>query len=347
MTASRNSFTFKEGLTMMAAKAVGIDPDLAVAAGEGAKATINAIRNAAKARTPKDRANYIRDAQRELKSISPAKHPKLVNAIQVRLLAVQGRGGDTEIAHVTPGEMVIPRALQTPAVMQALALEAARKGINPTAFRVGSPKASINPRTGAEEFFLEKIGEWFRSLNAKPQLEHDGSEVQSDSREPPYLAVDANLPSFGKDMPPIEIARSIQTWGRIDPTNTQDRASFARGFLENTGLSDDALHALRQGVIPGAEGVAKSAVEIGASGAQHQYDSTGEVDRTFFFPGVDGKVYRKSPEVRESSPLGNAVRFFDNQLSSLDDPGGKLKEIKPKGPRPYTPRPIFSNRILP
>jgi hypothetical protein len=32
-TQRRNSYTFKEGLTMMAAKAIGIDPDLAVDAG--------------------------------------------------------------------------------------------------------------------------------------------------------------------------------------------------------------------------------------------------------------------------------------------------------------------------
>ena len=61
----RNSYTFKEGLTLMAAKAVGIDPDLAVNAGDEARAAINAIRHAAKAKNAKDKAALIREAQKE------------------------------------------------------------------------------------------------------------------------------------------------------------------------------------------------------------------------------------------------------------------------------------------
>jgi hypothetical protein len=86
----RNGYSFKEGLTMMAAKAVGIDPYLAAEAGENAKAALNAIRNAAKTKNTKDRAGYIREVQSELRSISPGKHGKLVNAIQAKLLALQG-----------------------------------------------------------------------------------------------------------------------------------------------------------------------------------------------------------------------------------------------------------------
>jgi hypothetical protein len=55
MRPTRNSYTFKEGLTMMAAKAVGIDPELAVNAGENARATINALRHAAKAKKKRQR----------------------------------------------------------------------------------------------------------------------------------------------------------------------------------------------------------------------------------------------------------------------------------------------------
>jgi hypothetical protein len=64
----RNSYTFKESLTMMAVKALGIDPDLAAEAGDGARAAINAIRHAAKAKSAKDRAALIRTAQSELRS---------------------------------------------------------------------------------------------------------------------------------------------------------------------------------------------------------------------------------------------------------------------------------------
>lgn len=84
----RANYSFKEGLTMMAAKAVGIDPFLAAEAGEGAKAAINAIRHATKIKNAKEREALIRQAQTELRNINAAKHPQVVNAIQARLLAL-------------------------------------------------------------------------------------------------------------------------------------------------------------------------------------------------------------------------------------------------------------------
>jgi cellobiose-specific phosphotransferase system component IIA len=124
MTSPRKSYSFKEGLAMLAAKSVGIDPDLAAEAGDSAKAALNALRSA-KASKSSDRIKHIRAAQAELKSIDVKQHPKLVNAIQAQLLALQGRGGDTEIAHLTPGEVVLPRSLQTPALMKQIAALAA------------------------------------------------------------------------------------------------------------------------------------------------------------------------------------------------------------------------------
>lgn len=168
-TNRRNSYTFKEGLTMMAAKAVGIDPYLAAEAGEGAKAAINAIRHAAQTKNPKDRAVLIQQAQTELRSINAAQHPKVVNAFQSRLLALQGRGGDSEIAHLTPGEVVIPRALQTAELMRQIVSLAARQGIDARQLIVGGQKVSINPHTGAEEHAFwndisNGIGRGFRSI---------------------------------------------------------------------------------------------------------------------------------------------------------------------------------------
>ena len=41
-------------------------------------------------------------------------------AAMAEQLAAEGRGHDTEVAHVTPGEMVIPHLFQTPEVLAAL-----------------------------------------------------------------------------------------------------------------------------------------------------------------------------------------------------------------------------------
>jgi len=64
-----------------------------------------------------------------------------------------GRGGDTEIAHVTPGEVVIPARMQTPEVMAALMTAAAEAGVDPARLVVGSERNSINPQTGQAEFY--------------------------------------------------------------------------------------------------------------------------------------------------------------------------------------------------
>ena len=80
-----------------------------------------------------------------------AKHRRQIR--KARELAAQGRGGDTEIAHVTPGEIVLPQPLQTPAVLDALREAAMRANIPLEQLRVGSGHNSINPQTGQPEFF--------------------------------------------------------------------------------------------------------------------------------------------------------------------------------------------------
>ncbi len=67
-------------------------------------------------------------------------------------LARQGRGGDTEIAHLTVGEIVLPQMLQTPGVLNALRQAAVEANIPLERLRVGSSRNSINPNTGMPEF---------------------------------------------------------------------------------------------------------------------------------------------------------------------------------------------------
>lgn len=62
-------------------------------------------------------------------------------------LAKAGRGGDTIIAHLTPGEVVVPK----PAAGMALGL-LNDAGIDPKRYQVGHKNNSKNPRTGLLEF---------------------------------------------------------------------------------------------------------------------------------------------------------------------------------------------------
>lgn len=70
-----------------------------------------------------------------------------------RGMSKYGRYGDTMMAHVTPGEIVVPKNVQTPRVVNAIGQEMTSRGINPSRYVVGSGQNSINPTTSGEEHF--------------------------------------------------------------------------------------------------------------------------------------------------------------------------------------------------
>jgi len=71
-------------------------------------------------------------------------------------LAKYGRNGDTEMAHVTPGEIVIPHSAQTPRLISTLHQEFMKTGVPLERYVVGSGENSMNPETGNEEHFSFK-----------------------------------------------------------------------------------------------------------------------------------------------------------------------------------------------
>jgi hypothetical protein len=182
MTSDRKkTYSFKEGLAMLAAKDVGIDPYLAAEAGEDARVILAALRRAKTAKGP-EKAKHIAAAQTELRKLNPQQHGRLINALQAKVLALQGRGGDTAVAHLEPGEMVIPRSVLTPQLAELIAAEAAKRGIDPKQLIVGSRRASINPATGVEEHgLIDTVKKWFSGdkldvetipINAERRIEH-------------------------------------------------------------------------------------------------------------------------------------------------------------------------------
>ena len=70
-----------------------------------------------------------------------------------------GRYGDTRMAHVAPGEMVVPRQVMqnNPQMAQGIASAISSEGVDPRRYMVGTPQNSINPNTGQPEFFLPQI----------------------------------------------------------------------------------------------------------------------------------------------------------------------------------------------
>lgn len=66
--------------------------------------------------------------------------------------AALGRGGDRMMAHMTPGEAVIPRGTMTPKLWSAFSEALSRQGMMPEQYVVGSGYNSVNPYTGQPEF---------------------------------------------------------------------------------------------------------------------------------------------------------------------------------------------------
>jgi len=77
-------------------------------------------------------------------------------------MAQYGRNGDTMMAHVAPGEMVVPPEIlqRNPKVARGLGMAFADAGADPLRYTVGSGQNSINPVTGEPEFFIDKLIEY-------------------------------------------------------------------------------------------------------------------------------------------------------------------------------------------
>lgn len=131
---------------------LGLDPDAVAAGGLAALRALIALKRAKEAEEGVRRKQLLTHVQEAVRGLDPAVHGDLLQQIQSRMIALQGRHGDTEIAHVTVGEIVLPKILQTPAVLGALRQAAVAAKIPLDQFKIGSDLNSINPVTGRPEF---------------------------------------------------------------------------------------------------------------------------------------------------------------------------------------------------
>ena len=68
-----------------------------------------------------------------------------------------GRGGDSVMAHLTVGEIVVPIDAQSEEVLMAIKKAFEDQGIDPLEFVVGMAQNKINPQTGNPEFFFSSL----------------------------------------------------------------------------------------------------------------------------------------------------------------------------------------------
>lgn len=77
-----------------------------------------------------------------------------------RILAVAspekfGRGGDTMVAHLTPGEVIVPKQALTPDLVAHIEQSILKAGADPRQYVAGARTATRNPATGKQEFFFK------------------------------------------------------------------------------------------------------------------------------------------------------------------------------------------------
>jgi hypothetical protein len=89
---------------------------------------------------------------RGMPPFDPSRVIRPVDNQSIQQAAAAGRGGDSMMAHMTPGEIAVPPQVQTPEVLAALDRAFVAKGANPTSYQAGNPDQRINPDTGAPEF---------------------------------------------------------------------------------------------------------------------------------------------------------------------------------------------------
>lgn len=76
----------------------------------------------------------------------------LQNRSDAKAIAKQGKGGDTEVAHLTPGEKIVPPQAQTPALNAQIDDNLNDAGLDSSAFTSGSPLSKVNSKTGVPEY---------------------------------------------------------------------------------------------------------------------------------------------------------------------------------------------------
>jgi len=74
-------------------------------------------------------------------------------------MAAMGRNGDTQLAHVSPGEMMVPRQVldNNPGLNSGINAAIMDMGGDPNRYTVGNQSNSINPMTGQPEFFFTEL----------------------------------------------------------------------------------------------------------------------------------------------------------------------------------------------
>jgi len=233
---------------------------------------------------------------------------------QARELAAQGRGGDTEIAHVTPGEIVLPHALQTPYVLDALRQAATEAGIPLDRLRVGSPANNINPDTGVAEFY---------GVSDEPieEIVVNGNLITDDPST--NRVIEGLHPSIRYDA--AKFINDVK-----DQTGQQLRVPYPGGF--RTPEQQDELLASGRGVtsLPGGKSYHNYGLAFDITGLNPDGKTTSDsIDFARFAPTAKARGFEWGGDWKKQD-LPHFQRTFGyntNELRQMREPGATYPTI--------------------
>jgi len=230
---------------------LGIDREAAAKAGPVALRALLALKKATQSSSAARRDQYLAQVLDAVSVLEHRQNPELVQNFQARILALKGRGNDTEIAHVARGEIVVPVQLQNGEVLSALKKAAASYDVPLEMLRVGTAINSINPGTGAPEF---GVLDWITGLfgNKQPPQSPDGAQTEANSSAHDSLGFDPNGPGEIRSALRHPIA-AIKALGVRDHAYKSAINNFERDTLVN-GVGDAYRHALASSRLANAVG---------------------------------------------------------------------------------------------
>lgn len=264
------------------------------------------------------------------------------DAPDLRQAAAQGRGGDTMMVHATPGEIMIPPALQTPKIMDDVKAAFRNAGGNPGSAVVGSQEASVNPKTGIEEHgiwasVLGVVGGIVGAYFGVPEVgamagTAIGGAAEGDSGQ--QIALETGMAGVGSSvggaMAGADTAASGVLGGASDAASgaaSGATSSSGGGFLSNL-FGSGATSGATSAPAAASSGLADSAAApVGASTAP----VSAAAPSTLFSPGLDAG--------------GNPITSAQANPNSVTMPANPMGSPTPTGPQYGNITPSNVNQI--
>ena len=282
------------------------------------------------------RFHYLSRAQRAIAKLDPARQHGLIQRLQGEVLALQGRGGDTKIAHLTPGEIVIPKRLQTPEFMRGVAELASAYGIDPASLIIGDRRNAINPHTGQPEFDDEgEDDSGFDGFNSAS----DSGTTDAASTDSPSQAPLASSQNSGSVQPPQDGLGTVTVTGQqpFSPTNIYNaaRVIYAEAGIQPLDVKQKVLQAMlsRVGTVDNSQNTLNDVMFAVDAKGRHQ------------FQGVDLPRFTQPVDQMQGPDLDSGTTVSKSRRTELTTPSktvsimetGSLHDTPKPGARPNDP----------